>query len=151
HPRRPGREAPGARETFMKTLPLLILLVPALAAADVEKRALPDYDGRGPDPTTVGDVALWVPRIAVAPLYLASEYVVRRRMGALVVAAEKGGWASRVMDLFTFDAERKTGLVPSFFFEKGFHPTAGFYFFADDLGMDGNDLHLFGSFGSGHQ
>jgi len=128
-----------------------LLAAPTLAFADdVEKRAMPDYDGRGPAPTDAGDVAIWVPRLAVAPLYLASEYVVRRPMEKLVVAAEAGHWPDRLIELFTFDPERKTGIVPSFYFERGFHPSGGFYFFADDLFTDGTAMRVFGSFGPGH-
>jgi hypothetical protein len=135
----------------MRALCLFVLCAAPPALADVVKREVPDYDGRGAAPTTAGDIALWMPRVAVAPLYLASEYVVRRPMELLVTSAEKGRWPDRLIDLFTFDPERKTGLVPTLYVEKGFHPTAGFYGFADDLGADGNALRIFGSFGSGHQ
>lgn len=37
-----------------------------------DRRQPPDYDGR-PEPTTAGDVALWVPRVVLFPLYVVSE------------------------------------------------------------------------------
>lgn len=54
-----------------------------------KKRALPDYDGRRPAPTTPGDVALWVPRVILSPVYFTTEWVIRRPLGAAVTAAEK--------------------------------------------------------------
>jgi len=45
----------------------------------------------------------------------------------------------------------KFGVVPSFYVERGFHPVAGAYLFADDFVVDGNDLRLSTSLGFGHQ
>lgn len=58
-----------------------MLLVAGAAHAD-PKRDLPDYDGRGPEPTTAGDVLLWVPRVALFPLYATTELLVRQPIGA---------------------------------------------------------------------
>ena len=72
---------------------VLALTGPALAEPPVEppvespKREVPDYSGRPPPPATAGDVALWVPRILFFPLYLTSEYVLRRPIGAFLVTA----------------------------------------------------------------
>src|SRR5438067_2335484 len=52
-------------------------------------RDMPDYDARGDEPTTAGQVLLWVPRVALSPLYLTSEYVIRRPLGALITTAEQ--------------------------------------------------------------
>lgn len=122
----------------------------ATAAADVAKRPVPDYDGRGDAPVTAGEVALWVPRLAVAPLYLVSEYAVRRPVGWLVVTGEREQWPRKVFDFFTTD-DHKIGVIPSFFVEKGYHPTGGIYVFANDLGAAGNDLRLSGALGFGHR
>src|ERR1700721_2142495 len=53
------------------------------------KRVMPDYDGRGPPPTTAGEVALWGPRVLLSPLYFVSEWLVRRPLGATISAAER--------------------------------------------------------------
>src|ERR1700683_3469440 len=56
------------------------------------KREAPDYGGRPPPPATAGDVALWIPRIVFFPLYLTSEYVLRRPIGAFLVTAGQKNW-----------------------------------------------------------
>jgi hypothetical protein len=53
------------------------------------KRTMPDYDGRGPRPTTAGEVALWGPRVLLSPLYFVSEWLIRRPLGAAITAAER--------------------------------------------------------------
>src|SRR5687767_2931858 len=58
-------------------------VIDAPIAAD-EERELPDYDGRGDDPVTAGEVFIWVPRAIFSPLYLVSEYVLRWPIGKLV-------------------------------------------------------------------
>ena len=128
-----------------RNLAVAVVLLATTAASAQEaspKRAVPDYDGRGERPTDAGDVAIWVPRVLVSPLYLTSEYVVRRPMGALVVEAEKGDWPTAIMNFFTFDEENKVGLVPTAFLDFGFKPSVGLYFFADDVVADGNDLRV---------
>ena len=56
---------------------------PERAADDLEQptipeRPIPNFDGRPDDPTTAGDVLLWIPRIAFAPLWVITEFVLRR-------------------------------------------------------------------------
>ena len=53
-------------------------------------RPVPDYDGRGEEPTDAGDVLLWVPRILVSPLYLTTEFLLRRPLGFVISEAEEG-------------------------------------------------------------
>src|SRR5262245_49049150 len=107
-----------------RTLAILILLC-ATAAADEAKRDVPDYDGRGDPPTTAGDVLIWVPRVAVSPLYLVSEYVIRKPMEVLVETVERHQWAQRVIDYFN----GPVGIVPTALVDTGMSPTLGFYFF----------------------
>jgi hypothetical protein len=114
---------------------------PATAAAPSEKRALPDYDGRE-DETTAGDVAIWVPRVALYPAYLASEYVVRRPIGALMTAAERNRWIQEVTAFFTFGPNGNIGIVPTALLDFGLRSSVGVYFFYDDLGAPGNDLRV---------
>ncbi len=134
-----------------RVLAVLIVLVSAPAQADdVSKRSLPDYDGRGPEPTTVGDVALWIPRVAVAPLYAISELAVRRPVGWIVRTAEREHWASKLVGVFTTD-DLRAGVIPMFYVESGANPVAGAYAFANDVGLRGNDLRFSGSIGVGHR
>ena len=121
---------------------------PAPPGGESPKRAVPDYDGRGGEPTTAGDVALWVPRVLVAPVYFLTEYVIRRPLGWLISTAEKNQWPTAVRDFFVFGPEKKAGIVPTFFLDLGFRPSVGIFAFWDDLLGPGNHLRLhFSTFG----
>src|SRR5688500_5850043 len=100
----------------------------ATASADApEERPIPDYDGRGEEPTTAGDVAIWVPRLVFSPFYLVSEYGVRRPLGFVISNAEQHHVPDRLVELFTFDGG-DAGIVPTAFVEFGFQPSVGLYF-----------------------
>ncbi len=114
-----------------RALALLVAVLALLLAGSADARPLPDYDGRGPRPTTASDVALWGPRALAAPLYVVSEYVLRRPLGALVMTAEKNHWPEKALDLFTFDREHRAGLVPTGLVDFGLRPSVGVYFFLD--------------------
>lgn len=112
------------------------------------KRAVPDYDGRGPEPTTAGDVLLWIPRILVAPFYLFSEFIVRRPIVALITGIEYDRIAQKAFYLFSFAGKQKVGIVPTAFLDFGFLPSVGFYFFWDDAFHPKNHVRVtFGTWG----
>ena len=113
-------------------------------AAEPEKRALPDYDGRKV-PSSPGEKALWVPRVLLSPLYLVSEFVVRRPLGAAITAAEKAELPTALYDFFAFGPDHKAGIVPIALVDFGFEPSVGLYAFWDDAGLAGHDLRLRGS------
>lgn len=105
-------------------------------------RPVPAYAGR-PSRTSAGDVALWVPRAALFPLYLVSEYAVRRPVGAVVTLAEKHHLRQRWYELFTLDEAGKVGLFPTGRIDLGLRPRAGLYFFwLDALGQSDIKLHV---------
>jgi hypothetical protein len=106
---------------------------------------VPDYDGR-PGRTTLGDVALWVPRVVLFPLYVVSEYVVRRPLGWLVSTAERERWPTLLIDFFTF-GERQGGIVPTLLIDLGMRPTIGVYAFWNGFLATGNDLRLRATYG----
>jgi hypothetical protein len=110
-------------------------------------RQVPSYDGRAPAPATAGDAALWIPRVLLFPLYLVSVYLVRRPLGWLISKAEADNWPSAVLDFFSFDSERNSGLVPTAFVDFGFRPSVGLYFFSNGAFTKKNDLRLFASTG----
>lgn len=120
---------------------LLAVCCAGRAAADQPKRPLPDYDGRS-DPTTAGDVLIWVPRVLMSPLYLVSEYVVRRPLGFLVSAAERAQLPSALYELFTFGPDHRAGLLPIAFVDFGFYPSVGLYFFWNDALVPHHDLRI---------
>lgn len=115
---------------------------PEGGAASSPKRALPDYDGRGDDPTTAGDVALWIPRVLFSPVYLVTEYVIRRPLGWLITTAEQNQWPSAIRNFFLFGPEKKAGVAPTAFLDFGFRASVGIYAFWDDLLGPGNHLRL---------
>lgn len=123
-------------------------VAPAPPGGESPKRAVPDYDGRGDEPTTAGDVALWVPRVILSPLYFVSEYVIRRPLGWLITTAEQKQWPSAIANFFVFGPDKKAGVVPTFFLDLGFRPSVGVYAFWDDLLAKDNHLRLhFSTFG----
>jgi hypothetical protein len=120
------------------------LLAGSAAAADAPspKREVPDYDGRPPAPTTVRQASLWLPRILLAPLYLTSEYVIRRPLAVVVPAAERVDLPWKVYDLLTFGADHQAGIAPIGFVQFGFKPSFGLYAFWSDALVAGHDLRL---------
>lgn len=129
-----------------RALAMLVLSAVTLGSAAAEpKREVPDYDGRGDPPTTAGDVLLWIPRIAVSPLYLVAEYGVRRPTGLLVETAERHRWVQRFLDYLN----GPIGIVPTGLVDLGLQPTLGFYAFWNHPGAANNQVRATASFGSG--
>jgi hypothetical protein len=106
--------------------------------ADDDERPVPDYDGRGDEPTTAGDVLLWIPRIVLSPLYFVSEFVVRRPLGAVVSWAEEEELPKLLVDFFTFGPDRNIGIVPTALIDFGFNPSVGVYHFWNEFLADNN-------------
>jgi len=106
---------------------------------------MPDYDGRGSPPTTAGEVALWVPRVLLAPLYLPTEYLIRRPLGAAITAAERADLPNILYDFFAFGPDHKAGIVPVAFLDFGLYPSVGIYAFWDDAFFKGDNLRLHAS------
>jgi hypothetical protein len=104
-----------------------------------EPRPLPAY--RESPPTNAADAALWAPRVALFPLYVASEYAIRRPIGAVITLAERQHWRERWYDFFTFDDARTIGLFPTGRLDLGLRPRFGFYFFWLDA-MGDSDVKL---------
>lgn len=105
-----------------------------------EKRQVPDYDGRGDEPTTAGDVLLWVPRVVLSPLYLVSELVVRRPLGWAVSTAEQNKVPQAVVDFLTFGPDNNIALIPTGLVDFGFRPSIGLYLRWNDFLAKANKL-----------
>jgi hypothetical protein len=106
------------------------------------KRETPDYDGRGNTDTEAGSWALWIPRIALTPLHVVHEYVLRRPLGAFVTVAERHHWANAISDLFTFGPGGKNMIIPTALFDFGLLPSVGVYFSGDRAFTAGNAIRL---------
>jgi hypothetical protein len=127
-------------------LALAGLWVRPLPAADPE-RQLPDYSGREPPPTSLGDVLLWVPRVILFPVYLVTEYVVRIPLGLLISGAERANVPEWLYDFFTFGASHEAGIFPTAYVDFDFYPSVGLYGYWNDALVKGHDLRLRGDFG----
>jgi hypothetical protein len=122
---------------------------PARPTHSSPKRALPDYDQRGKSPTTAGDIALWLPRILLSPLYLVTEYGLRIPLGAGISAAERAHWPEAFYNFFFFGPDHKAGFLPIAFVDFGFRASVGLYVFGDDVFFSGNSVRLHGSTSGG--
>lgn len=118
---------------------------PGAASEEADKRPVPDYDGRGGQPQTPGQKALWVPRLLLSPAYFVSEFMIRRPLGAAITAAEKAELPAALYDFFAFGPNHSAGIVPITLIDFGFEPSVGLYAFWDDAGFQGHDLRLRGS------
>ncbi|HEX3854589.1 MAG TPA: BamA/TamA family outer membrane protein [Polyangiaceae bacterium] len=124
-----------------------LVLASATGSAAETKRKLPDYDNRGKAPTTFGDVAIWVPRVILSPVYLVTEYGIRWPLGHLIAAAERADLPDILYNFFFFGPDHKAGAAPVAFVDFGFRPSVGLYAFWDDAFADGNDLRFHGTTG----
>ena len=106
-----------------------------------QKRTAQDYDGR-PEHTTTGQDALWIPRILFFPVYVVTDFLIRRPLGALDTWVESNDVISKVTNAFTFGPHNNVGLVPTAFIDFGFRPSVGLYYFYDDLFTEGNNLRM---------
>ena len=95
-----------------------------------EKRPPPGYVE--PPERSAGAAALWVPRVALFPLYAVTEYGLTRPAGALYLWAERHHLRERYQEFFTFDDEHKIGLYPTGTIDLGLRPTVGAYFVWND-------------------
>ena len=130
------------RLTYAVLLAELVLGPAPARAEEPEPRPVPDYDGRGDDPTTAGDVALWVPRLLLSPLYLVSEFVIRRPIGWLVTTAEREQVPEALLSFFQFGPNNEIAIVPTALIDLGFEPSVGIYARWNDFVTGGNKLRL---------
>ncbi len=125
----------------------VLLALGVNASAAEPKRKLPDYGNRGKDPTTFGDVAIWVPRVVLSPVYLVTEYGIRWPLGHLIAAAERANVPDILYNFFFFGPNHSAGFAPVAFVDFGFRPSVGLYTFWDDAGFKGHDLRFHGTTG----
>ncbi len=104
------------------------------------KRLVPDYDGRGPPPATVGDALLWIPRTILLPAYVVTEYAIRQPLGAADTYVEKNHLATWLYNLFAFGPDHQYGVFPTFFFDFKVRPSVGLHFFWKGAFTPGNQL-----------
>ena len=76
------------------------------------KRPVPDYDGRGPDPSRTDGAGVWAGRVVLSPLYFVSEYVFREPIGAAMRASENADLFNKLYNIFTFGPNHTMGSRP---------------------------------------
>jgi hypothetical protein len=118
---------------------------PQRESPPVEKRAVPDYDGRGGPHDAPARKALIVPRVLLFPAYVVSEYLVRRPLGAALTYVEREGWPAAIYDFLALGESHPVGAVPFMLVDFGFQPSVGIYAYWDDAGLQGHQLRLRGS------
>ena len=109
------------------------------------KREVPDYDGRE-EGTSVGEAALWVPRVVLFPAYLASEYLVRYPLGWLATTAEREQWPARLVNFFTFQ-DKAAGVFPTVLVDFGLRASVGLYGYQNELLLEDHDLRAHAAYG----
>lgn len=126
----------------------LVLLVAALGcvagtahADDAPKRDLPDYDGRG-NRDSDASWALWIPRVALWPVYAVNEYALRRPLRWAVSRAERKRWVESISDLFQFGDGNKNVVMPQALVDFGFLPSIGLYVGLEDVGAADNAMRF---------
>jgi len=105
---------------------------------DGKPRPTPNYRGRVELPP-VSQRLLWIPRVALAPVYVATD-MAARPLAILATYAERDHWRVRVYDFFTFGSENQVGIFPTGRIDLGFRPSAGVYFFWNDI-WGSSDVH----------
>lgn len=111
-----------------------------------ERREVPNYDGRLElESTDAVDVVLWIPRVLFAPLYLVTEFVIRKPLGLLMTELERIDAFTEIVDFFTFGPERQIGIFPVALYEFGFSPSVGVYAFWNDFIIENNRISVRGA------
>lgn len=108
-------------------------------------RSIPDFDGRPSAPVELGDALLWGPRVALYPVHLVMEWVVRKPIVGLLTVMEKNHVAERLGRLFTF-RDGKSGIYPTFLADFGLQPSVGLATFHRDVLTEGDQISLTASF-----
>lgn len=91
------------------------------------RREVPDYDGRPTPRPSARQIAAWVPRVLLFPIYLAFEYLLRRPLGSASRMAEEGA-PSDPLELITFGPDDQMMLAPTFVIDFGQQPSVGLHY-----------------------
>ena len=111
-------------------------------------RVAPDYDGRRPPGMTAGRGFEWLAQGLFYPVYILTEYGLRRPLGWVVSTAERKQVPAAVINFFTFGENKDSGVVPTAFFDFGVYPSVGVYGWMDHVFARRNSIQAqFGTWG----
>ena len=117
--------------------------------APTPRKAKVSYDGRQPRHASFGESALWVPRIILSPLYVLTEYGIRRPVEGAANFFERFQIRSAVWNVVTFGSKGRFGIVPAAFVDFGVNPSVGVNAWFDDAFARNNNLKFhFGTWGA---
>ncbi|MBO6937108.1 MAG: hypothetical protein JJ863_19205 [Deltaproteobacteria bacterium] len=109
------------------------------------ERAVPNYDGREPAPPSAGRRLLWIPRILLFPLWVVTEFVLRRPLSALTRWAEERAANTpsekSPLRFLVFD-EGRVQLIPTLLIDFGNQPSVGFYIRWNEAGHPNHQLRF---------
>lgn len=121
--------------------------LPSPPSARPPDRPLPDYDGLPEEGDDAGDVMLWTARVLTSPLYLVSEFVLRRPIGWAMTEIERHDVITTLRDFFTFGPNDNIAIFPTFFYEFGFQPNVGIYLVWNEFLFPENRISTQGGYG----
>lgn len=119
--------------------------LPPSSAAPGARRPTPNYDGREPEPTSVGGVLIWIPRLVLWPVHRVLDVGVRQLPVRLVSLAEQYHLYPWLRWLFIW-RDGQVGLLPTFMYEFGLRPSVGLYYFHNNLLWRRNHLTMHGGY-----
>ncbi|MFB6264307.1 MAG: BamA/TamA family outer membrane protein [Bradymonadaceae bacterium] len=99
---------------------------------DGDARRPPDYDGRSRARPSIGDVALWIPRVALYPIHLTVEGLFRRPIDALTQNVKPSN-VEQGIGYVTDVGETELGLEPIYSSGAGTAASYGLSLFTEDV------------------
>jgi hypothetical protein len=125
------------------------LLCPGVARADepVAHRAVPDYDGRGAAPAPPEESWLWIPRVVLAPLYVLTEYGLRRPVGWALREADRARLPQQLALAGANTSRVRLQVYPTLVVDAGLSTFVGLHADVRGLGAAPNSLRVHGATG----
>ncbi len=123
---------------------------PPLATPQLSERERPNYDGRATAPPSLGESLLWVPRVALAPLYAVEKFVIYPPVAHTIKFVEREGVAKKVERALTIgDPDGGHALfLPTALISFGFRASVGAALIGSDIGPEGkSSFRVAGAYG----
>ncbi len=113
-----------------------------------DERQTPNLSKREEEPTTAGDVLIWIPRVLLFPVYLVTEYLIRWPLGVITKAVEKYKIPEYVIEYTTWD-NGNGRVLPTFRIVSDFAPAIGLGAIWENMFLPNNDWALAFDFNTG--